>query len=272
MRPKIGLALGSGGARGFAHIGVLKVLEEENIPIDYLAGSSMGALVAALYGAGHSVANLERFATLFKRKYYIDFTVPKMGFITGKKVTELIRILSKHKKIEQLSPSVQIVATDLLKGERVIFKEGSVAQAVRASISIPGIFVPVKMGDTLLVDGGVIERVPVSVTKEMGADITIASDVSFFSTNKEIISIYDVILQTIDIMEREVVKNREVDATIMIKPMVKQVSAIAFTNVEEYIALGEEQARKQIPFIQHEIEKWKENMDGHRKKGEDEDK
>ncbi|UOE92947.1 patatin-like phospholipase family protein [Alkalihalobacillus sp. LMS39] len=257
MRPKIGLALGSGGARGFAHIGVLNVLTEEKIPIDYIAGSSMGALVGALYGVGHSIPNLERFATLFRRKYYVDFTVPKMGFVTGKKVTELIRVLSKGKRIEDLSPSVWMVATDLRTGERVVFKEGSLPEAVRASISIPGIFVPIKMDNRLLVDGGVIDRVPVALTKEMGADITIAVDVSYFQVEKEIQSIYDVILQTLDIMEREMVRKEEIDANIMMKPMIRQASSIAFTNVEEYIALGEEEARKQLPKIKAEIENWK---------------
>ncbi|MDE5413080.1 patatin-like phospholipase family protein [Alkalihalobacterium chitinilyticum] len=263
-RPKIGLALGSGGARGFAHIGVLKVLEEANIPIDFIAGSSIGSLAGVLYGAGQSPETLEKFAKLFRRKYYLDFTVPKMGFVAGKKVKELIHILAKGKNLEELSPPVWVVATDLLKGERVVFKDGPAAPAIRASISIPGIFVPEKKDGRLLVDGGVIDRVPVSVVKEMGADITIAVDISYFQVDPPISSIYDVILQTMDIMEREMVRLREIDTDVMIRPMVKQASSIAFTNVEEYIRLGEEEAKKQLDLIHEQIDRWKEKqLDGH---------
>ncbi|WP_209125480.1 patatin-like phospholipase family protein [Alkalihalobacillus sp. BA299] len=263
-RPKIGLALGSGGARGFAHIGVLKVLEEANIPIDFIAGSSMGSLVGVLYGAGQSTENLEKFAKLFRRKYYLDFTVPKMGFVAGKKVKELIHILAKGKNLEELSPPVRVVATDLLNGERVVFKDGPSAPAIRASISIPGIFVPEKWNGRLLVDGGVVDRVPVSVVREMGADITIAVDVSYFQEEPQISSIYDVILQTMDIMERELVRHREIDTDVMIRPMVRQASSIAFTNVEEYVRLGEDEARKHINLICEQIDKWKEKQsNGH---------
>ncbi|OLO40778.1 esterase [Alkalihalophilus pseudofirmus] len=263
-RPKIGLALGSGGARGFAHIGVLKVLEDAKVPIDVIAGSSMGSLVGVLYGAGQSTDHLERFAKLFRRKYYLDFIVPKMGFVAGKKVKELIHILAKGKNLEDLSPPVSVVATDLLKGERVVFNNGPAAPAVRASISIPGIFVPEKLNGRLLVDGGVIDRVPVSVVREMGADITIAVDVSFFQDEPPISSIYDVILQTMDIMEREMVRYREIDTDVIIRPMIKQASSIAFTNVEEYIKLGEEEAKKHLDDIHEQIDRWKEKQsNGH---------
>lgn len=263
-RPKVGIALGSGGSRGFAHIGVLKVLKAANIPIDYIAGSSIGALIGSLYGAGQEVEDMEKFAKLFKRKYYIDFTVPKMGFVIGNRLKELIEILSKGKRIEELSPPVAIIATDLLKGERVVFKEGPVASAVRASVSIPGIFVPEKWNGRLLVDGGVIDRVPVSIVKEMGADITIAVDVSFFQKDPEINSIYDVILQTLDIMEREIVIHQEIETDIMIKPMVRQASSIDFTNVEEYIKLGEEEAKKHLKQIKDALNNWKGNNNGSR--------
>ena len=99
MQPKIGLALGSGGARGFAHIGVLKVLEEENIPVDFIAGSSIGAFIGAVYGAGMSAKDMEKLALMFKQKYYIDVVVPKLGFIAGKKIKQLIMLLTKGKQL-----------------------------------------------------------------------------------------------------------------------------------------------------------------------------
>jgi len=122
-RPKVGLALGSGGARGFAHLGVIKVLREEGIPIDLIAGSSMGALVASFYGAGLDIDRLYKLSRVFKRKYYLDFTVPKMGFIAGKRVKELIRIFTHGKTIEELDIPIGIVATDLMSGEKVVFKK-----------------------------------------------------------------------------------------------------------------------------------------------------
>lgn len=259
-RPRIGLALGSGGARGFAHLGALKVLTEEKIPIDLIAGSSMGALVGGFYGAGHDLDRLYKLATAFRRKYYLDFTVPKMGFISGQKVKEFIRMFTKGKTVDQLSPKVHIVATDINTGEKVIFKDGPLADAIRASISIPGIFVPEKINNRLLVDGGVVDRVPVSVVKDMGADIVIAVDVSHVKGNVEINSIFDVILQSIDIMQDELARLKEFDADVIIKPRVEQYSAKAFTNTEEIIRIGEEETRKHIPHIIELLENWKEKQ------------
>ncbi|MBN6889152.1 patatin-like phospholipase family protein [Cytobacillus horneckiae] len=255
--PKIGLALGSGGARGFAHLGVIKVLKEEGIPIDLIAGSSMGAMVGCFYGAGLEIERLYKFSTAFKRKYYLDFTVPKMGFIAGKRVKELIRVFTHGKRIEELSIPVNVVATDIVTGEKVIFKDGPISDAVRASISIPGIFVPEKVDGRLLVDGGVVDRVPVSVVKEMGADIVIAVDVSHVKVNTEITSIYDVIMQSLDILQMENVKHREIASDFMIRPRVEMYSSKAFTNIEEIIMIGEEEARKHTQRIKETIHNWK---------------
>ncbi|MEC1156889.1 patatin-like phospholipase family protein [Cytobacillus horneckiae] len=255
--PKIGLALGSGGARGFAHLGVIKVLKEEGIPIDLIAGSSMGAMVGCFYGAGLEIERLYKFSTAFKRKYYLDFTVPKMGFIAGKRVKELIRVFTHGKRIEELSIPVNVVATDIVTGEKVIFKDGPISDAVRASISIPGIFVPEKVNGRLLVDGGVVDRVPVSVVKEMGADIVIAVDVSHVKVNTEITSIYDVIMQSLDILQMENVKHREIASDFMIRPRVEMYSSKAFTNIEEIIMIGEEEARKHTQRIKETIHNWK---------------
>jgi NTE family protein len=255
--PKIGLALGSGGARGFAHLGVLKALKDAGIPIHLIAGSSMGALVASFYGAGIDMDRLYKLSTAFKRKYFLDFTVPKMGFISGKKVKEFIKVFTHGKNIEELNIPVGIVATDLLTGEKVVFQTGPVADAVRASISIPGIFVPEKQNGRILVDGGVSDRVPVSVAKEMGADIVIAVDVSRVKRNAEITSIYDVIMQSIDIMQAEIITSREIAANIMIRPPVENYSSRAFTNIEEIINHGEEETKKHLAGIKSVIDQWK---------------
>ena len=255
--PKIGLALGSGGARGFAHLGVIMALTEAGIPIHLIAGSSMGALVASFYGAGIELDRLYKLSTAFKRKYFLDFTVPKMGLISGKKIKNFINVFTHGINIEELSLPISIVATDLMTGEKVIFQKGPIAEAVRASISIPGIFVPEKYNGRILVDGGVTDRVPVSVAKEMGADIVIAVDVSRVKRNAEITTIYDVIMQSIDIMQTEIINNRETSADVMIRPSVEMFSSRAFTHHEEIINIGKEETKNHLQQIVTVIEQWK---------------
>ncbi|MGM9986624.1 MAG: patatin-like phospholipase family protein [Bacillaceae bacterium] len=261
VRPKIGLALGSGGAKGFAHLGIIKVLEEEEIPIDMIAGSSMGALVATFYGAGKDVHRCVKMAKMFKRKYYIDYTLPKMGFIAGNRVVELIRLFTYGKKLEELDIPVNVVATDIETGEKVIFKEGSIGDAVRASIAIPGIFVPYRYQGRLLVDGGVVDRIPVSVVKEMGADLILAVDVSPLPPREKITTIYDVIMQSIEILQRELVQQRELSSHLLMQPDVSHFSSRAFTNIEEIILAGEVEAKKHVATIKKMIIDWKEQQE-----------
>jgi NTE family protein len=255
-KPKVGLALGSGGARGFAHIGVLKAFEANNIEIDMLAGSSMGSLIAAVYANGIEPRMMEKLALNLKRKHWLDLTVPSLGFVSGEKIKQLIRLLTHGKRIEELKKALAVVATDIETGERVVFREGPVDQAVRASISIPGIFVPERVGDRLLVDGGVIDRVPVTVTREMGADIVIAVDVAQFDTPMKVNSIFGVIAQTIDVMEREILRHRILAADLVIRPDVGHYSSIAYTGVEEIIAAGERSGLEHVERIKEMIANW----------------
>ncbi|MBD3106841.1 patatin-like phospholipase family protein [Bacillus sp. AGMB 02131] len=257
-KPKIGLALGSGGARGFAHLGVIRVLQEENIDISYIAGSSMGALIGSMFAAGTDLEQLYKVVMSFKRKYYLDFTVPKMGFIKGNRLKDFIGIFTQWRNIEDLPIPLAVVATNIKTGEKVVMKEGPVADAVRASVAVPGIFVPVKIGDQLLVDGGVVDRVPISVVKEMGADLVISVDVLRVKENAELNSIYDVILQTLDILQLEVMKSRQIKADVMLNPRVEKYSSSAFTNIDEIVALGEQEARKHIGQIKAMIADWEE--------------
>ncbi|SDI66096.1 patatin-like phospholipase family protein [Natribacillus halophilus] len=256
-RPLIGLALGSGGARGIAHIGVLEVLEEQGIPVDFISGSSVGALIGSLFAGGQSVADLRKIASLFRRKYYIDFTVPKMGFVTGKRLEELFFMLTKGESLENLQTPVSVVATDLNSGERVLLTEGSIAKAVRASVSIPGIFVPYRYGDHLLVDGGVIDRVPASVVTEMGADIVLAVDVSYFPEKPANETIYDVIMHSMEIMSRELVRAKQINADILMEPIGEERNAIVFEDAEALVQQGREEAERVLPRILEKIEAWK---------------
>lgn len=262
MKPKIGLALGSGGARGFAHIGLLKVLNSEGIKIDYIAGSSMGALIGCFYASGSDLELLQKVSLQFKRKYFMDLTVPRLGFVAGKRIEEYIRLFTKNQNLEDLEIPLAVVATDIERGERVVFTKGPVYEAVRASISVPGVFVPKRINGKLLVDGGVVDRVPVSVVKEMGADIVIASDVSATKGDTEIQSIYDVIFKSLDILQMEIVKMKGINADVMIQPPVETYNSRAFTNIQEIIMMGEQEAKKRLPEIKEAIQHWKEkNID-----------
>lgn len=257
-KPIVGLALGSGGARGYAHIGVLKVLDAHGIKVDMLAGSSMGSLIAAVYANGIEPHMMGKLAKNLKRKHLVDLTVPGMGFIMGDKIKQLIQLLTHGKRIEELDIPLAIVATDIESGERVVFRDGPIDQAVRASISIPGIFVPERVNGRLLVDGGVIDRVPVSVLREMGADIVIAVDVAQLDTEMKMGSIFDVIVQTIDVMEREIFRNRILAADLVICPDVGHYSSIAYGGVEEIIDRGEHAANEIVQQIEEMIANWEE--------------
>lgn len=180
VRPKIGLALGSGSARGLAHIGVIRAIEEAGIEIDCIAGTSMGALIGAVYAAG-KLDELEAvFATFDWKKAlsFFDVVLPKSGLLDGAKVGELVRDLVHAKNIEALNKPFQAIATDIASGAEVVIGSGDVIEAVRASISVPGIFTPVRSGDRILVDGGLVNPVPVSAARAMGADIVIAVDLN----------------------------------------------------------------------------------------------
>ncbi len=175
-KKKIGLALGSGSARGLAHIGVVQALAEADVRVDCVAGTSMGALVGAFYAAG-AVDSLRETFLRFDWKqmvYFFDVVFPKSGLIDGKRISDLIRAHVKAMNIEDLPVPFRAVATDLTSGREVVMKDGDIIDAVRASISVPGIFTPLRKGDMVLVDGGLVNPVPVDAVREMGADLVIA--------------------------------------------------------------------------------------------------
>ena len=175
---KFGLALGGGSARGLAHVGVILALEAYNIPIDIIAGTSIGSVVGSLYAAGASIDQLEEAAFSMKKSttlFLIDLTLPHSGLISGKRIEEMLNDLAlEDKTFDDLKIPFAAVATDVESGAEVILNQGKVIDAVRASIAIPGIFTPVKYQDYYLVDGGVVDPVPVDVVQKMGADIIIA--------------------------------------------------------------------------------------------------
>jgi NTE family protein len=242
-RPRIGLALGGGAAKGYAHIGVLKVLEREKINIDCIAGTSIGSLIGALYCSGISIKMLEQLSYQIKRRHWVDVIIPKQGLLAGNKAMEIVRLLTKNKSFHELDIPLAVTATNLVTGKEEVLKEGNVAEAVRASISIPGIFVPVYKGDMVLVDGAVLDKVPVDAARQMGADIVIAVDLGFENTRK-LNNIYDILLQTFDVMGQELVNKKIVNADIVIKPDLSDVRPSLFNQQEKCINRGVEAAEK----------------------------
>ncbi len=180
--PKLGLALSSGGAKGLAHIGVIQVLEENGIPIHAVAGSSMGAYVGAVWASGHDGASMERFAREVEGRWgflhLLDpVLLPRCGFIRGEKLGGRVKCAIGNAQFSELPRPLRIVATNLRTLERVIFTEGEVALAVQASSAIPGVCAPVRIGDEVFFDGGVVDPLPVDVTREMGVDCVLAVNV-----------------------------------------------------------------------------------------------
>lgn len=185
-----GLALGSGSARGWAHIGVIQALAKAGIQIDYVAGTSIGAVVGAVYASGN-IESLEDVVLQLDWKqivYFFDVVFPKSGLIDGNKIADFIRSHVKERNIEDLPLPFCVVSTDLATGAEVVIREGDIIEAVRASISVPGIFTPVQKDDMVLVDGGLVNPIPVSAVREMGADFVIAVNLNHDIIGKKAIN------------------------------------------------------------------------------------
>ena len=251
--PIVGIALGSGAARGLAHIGVLKALEENDIKIDIVSGSSAGALVGSLYCCGISPHIMSEIAIQIERKMWVDLTVPRRGFIKGERIEELVKLLTKNTRIEDVQKKLSIIATDIKHSRKQVFNNGLIYKAVRASLSIPGVFVPVRIDDMVLVDGGVIDRVPASEVKKMGADVVIAVDVGFSTQQGRVNHIFDVILQSIDVMAKQILTNSIIDADILIEPHLSHIGPSKFELAEECIEIGYNSALEKIDEIKRVI-------------------
>ncbi len=266
-RKKIGLALGSGGSRGYAHIGVIRTLLEHNIPIDYLAGASAGALFGGLFAANNDINAVQDFAEGFDYKDFFplltDVNVRK-GMIKGNKVLEYIRsALGSVTTFADLATPLSIVATDLVSGEPVIFSTGDLATAIRASISLPYLFEPVSLNSTILIDGGASIPVPVDAVRAMGADIVIAVnlDASFFPA-KHITSVQQssktmigVLKSTVDLFRYHLAKNICLRADIVVEPKVFETHLIDIIQGKPFIAEGEKAMTLALPALQSLLEK-----------------
>jgi len=254
-KPKVALVLGAGSARGLAHIGVLQVLLENQIPFDLIVGSSMGAMVGTIYACGADIYMLDKMMEYMNTRILFDVGVPRLGFIAGNRVSEFLDLLTKKKSFAELSIPVAVVATDLIAGQRVVITEGQVAEAVRASISLPGIFAPMLKDDMVLVDGAVSDRLPIQVAHQLGADLVLAVDVTFGPGKKTAINnTMDVILASLDIMSKHHFDSVLTGADILIQPEVGHISPKEFDRSREAVDLGRKATEAKIAEIKNMIE------------------
>lgn len=261
----VGLALSSGGARGIAHIGVLRVLQNAGVPIDMLAGTSAGALFGTLYAAGLGLDEIEAFARRLPQTIQLkgrlwDFQIPpRSGIIWGRRTTRYLNQVLGHRAFADLKIPTYVVAADIVSGEQVVFYEGQVAPAVRASLSMIGIFVPAQIGDRFLVDGGAVNPLPVSVLAQQGADIIIGSSViAGFQEEARFrrqvggkgLNFFSIVSRQMALMEREIIKTRLGPANVLIQPRIETFTTMDYDKAVELIRVGEEAAQEALPRIQ----------------------
>jgi NTE family protein len=283
-RKRVGLALGGGGARGLAHIGVLKVLEKEEIPIDLIAGTSIGALVGGAYASGSSSDELQKKAeeylnshefrsstirafeaahakgevglaqkieTYLRNHFYLIQAMFRPGILSNEDFQVTIDYFIPDIEIEETRIPFRAVATDLVSGEEIIFSEGSLRQAVMASCAVPGAIAPLKEGERLLSDGGIICRVPCSVARQEGADIVIAVVVDRGIGSEELRNVVDVYLRVSEIMGERLKQYELANADVVILPEVGESHWSSFSQAMNLVDEGEKAAREKLDDIRH---------------------
>lgn len=253
--PKVALVLGGGAVRGFAHIGVIKVLEAQGIQPDLVVGTSAGSVVGVLYAAGYSGFELQKIAFKLEEESVGDWMIPNRGFIKGEALQEYINQAIHKQPLEKLKRPFAAVATDLQSGEMMVFQRGNAGMAVRASSSIPGLFQPVAINGHDYVDGGLVSPVPVNVARLLGADVVIAVDISAKPRYARVEGLTDILLQTFGIMGQAISKTELAGADVVIRPNTVGFGSADFARKHEAIMEGEKAAQAVIPFIRQKIQK-----------------
>ncbi|MFH2011086.1 MAG: patatin-like phospholipase family protein [Pseudomonadota bacterium] len=248
---KIALVLGAGASRGFAHIGVLKILEANKIPVNMIIGTSVGSFVGSLYAYGFNAFQLQKIALTIEKADIVDLMIPDNGFIKGEKLEEYVNKTVRNTPIEKFRIPFYAVATAIPRGEEVVFGQGNAGKAVRASCSIPGVFRPPIYANKMYVDGGVVSPVAVNVAKRLGAELIIAVDISADLDKKPPEGTIDTILQSINIMYSKLASAQISRADVVIKPKVGYIGSDEFEKRNEAIMEGEKAALEALPTIQN---------------------
>lgn len=245
----LGLALGSGAARGFAHVGVIQVLEEAGIQPDLVVGTSAGSLVAALYASGKNSAQLRRVAETMEEAEITDWMMPILnrGALRGEALARYVNTQVGGRLIEQMKIPLGIVATDLHNGEPMLFRRGNTGSAVRASSAVPAVFQPVKIGTREYVDGGLVSPVPVRQAREMGANVVIAVDISTDPEGSPASDTFQILMQTFNIMGKSLNTVLLKDADVVVRPALMGVKSADFAARRKSIEAGREAMLRALP-------------------------
>ena len=253
--PRLGLALGGGAARGFAHVGVIQVLEEAGIRPDLVAGTSAGSLVAAIYASGKTGSQLQRVAETMEEATIADWTVPlfNRGVLRGDALARYVNAQVGSRLIEDMHLPLGIVATDLNSGRDVLFQRGDTGTAVRASSAVPGVFQPVRISGRDYVDGGLVSLVPVRAARKMGAELVIAVDISSPPDGNLAGGTLDVLLQTFSIMGMSINTFELQDADVVVRPSLNGIASSDFSSRKRSIDAGRKAMIQAMPQLRAAI-------------------
>jgi len=254
---KVALVLGAGASRGFAHVGVLKVLDAQKVPIHLIVGTSSGSFVGGLYACGIDVYQLQKMALAIQKDDVVDLTIPDNGFVRGERLENFVNRAVQNCTLERLKIPFLAVATNVQTGEETVFATGNTGKAVRASCSVPGIFQPVRIGEKTYVDGGVVSPVAVDAARKAGADVVIAVDISAGVAGAAPQGTLETILQSIDIMYAKISAAQLRNADVVIRPRVNHISSSDFDKRHEAILEGEKAAAEALPRIQAILDKFR---------------
>ena len=246
---KLGLALGGGAARGFAHVGVIQVLEEAGIQPQLVVGTSAGSLVAALYASGKTGAQLQRVAETMEEAALTDWTIPWLsrGMMRGDALARYVSTQTGGRRIEDSRLPLGIVATDLHSGQGMLFQRGDMATAVRASSAVPSVFEPVRIGGRDYVDGGLVSPVPVRYARQMGADLVLAVDISSAPEGNKAADMLQILLQTFTIMSKSINGFELKEADLVVRPALTHVGSAAFSERRRSIEAGRQAMLQALP-------------------------
>jgi NTE family protein len=251
--PRIGLALGGGAARGFAHIGVLQVLEEQGIKPDVIVGTSAGSVVATLYASGKTPAEMVNLAMNLDESSLKDWVFPGRSLMKGEALAKLIRSNTSGKNIEAMRPALGIVAADLQSGQAILFRKGDPAQAVRASSSVPGVFEPVTINGHEYIDGGAVSPIPVRFARQMGADLVIAVDISAIPEGQPTKGMVDILMQTFNIMGHSISQFELTEADVVMRPRLEGIGSADFASRRLSLLAGREAALSVLAQLKEKI-------------------
>lgn len=249
-RPGIGLALGGGFARGFAHLGVLRILEENQIPVSHIAGTSVGSILGAAYASGAPLSRIISACRTLRFRDIARWRVSRLGLASNQRLSGLIERVFESRQFEDLRIPLAVVATDLSSGEPVVFTQGNLIDAIRASCAFPGLFEPVEIGTRCLADGGLVAPVPTRAARELGATTVIAISVGMQDGHRGApTNIFQVVSRAVSAAQKHQLEVWERHADLVLRPDVQSLAWDDFDRAEEAIEAGEVAARRALPRI-----------------------